>query len=374
MQIIAPIEEEIDVHEAPNRALFRLYMARLAHEASGGSDESWEAEARKQIHAVRSARERKAVTWLQRRSLWLATDEDAVRRRGPGRRKGYTLPAHVELGGLAESLSRVMKPKPGNYDYIMADAVEAHIDRALASGSETLLAEVLVAADANLHSIVILGHRAEAIGHCIRGAANLGDDLALDHLLGRLVEVAEDPKLGGVHELAEALRRGLVALRRFGGIEPARGLLEALSGVSAYTAAGTIELQSTVASGLVQLGEEGVAEALLSRLVAQIFDGSFDYVSRCEAGIAVASALRHWPNVARITHCGRFLAEIDVFRDTFTTNRYFDTHKILILEAIVDALADAQTRHTDQIQGFLDLEEHALRRRIIADWSALCGH
>ena len=56
-----------------------------------------------------------------------------------------------------------------------------------------------------------------------------------------------------------------------------------------------------------------------------------------------------------------------------TASRYFDTHKILILEAIVDSLADSRTRHSDRVQGFLDQEEHALRRRIVTDWSAVCG-
>jgi hypothetical protein len=237
-----------------------------------------------------------------------------------------------------------------------------------------LVAEVLGAAEPNLEGITILGHRAEAIGACIGAVASLGDDAALGRLLGRLVELAEDPRLGSVTQLVAAVRRGLVALRRFGGLEPARGLLDALSGVTAYTSGATIELLSTIASGLVQLGEERAAGVLLDRLIERIFDGSFDYVRRCEAGVAVAGALRHWPNVARIQRCSRFVAQIDVFRDTFTTNRYFETHKIRILEAVVDSLADAQTRHGDRVQGYLDLEEHALRRRIIADWSALCGH
>jgi hypothetical protein len=62
-----------------------------------------------------------------------------------------------------------------------------------------------------------------------------------------------------------------------------------------------------------------------------------------------------------------------VFRDTFTASRWFDTHRILMFEAIVDSLADSRTRHSDRVQGFLDHEEHALRRRIVRDWSALCG-
>jgi hypothetical protein len=67
------------------------------------------------------------------------------------------------------------------------------------------------------------------------------------------------------------------------------------------------------------------------------------------------------------------LTNLQAFRDTFTTSRYYDTHRLQILEAIVDSLADSRTRHSDRIQGFLDQEEHALRRRIFADWSALCG-
>ncbi|MCA9637272.1 MAG: hypothetical protein KC420_14700, partial [Myxococcales bacterium] len=120
-------------------------------------------------------------------------------------------------------------------------------------------------------------------------------------------------------------------------------------------------------------GEERLAEEIVDTLISRTVDGTFDYVSRCQAGLAVAGALRHWPNLPRIERCTRILRGIAVFRDTFTTNRYYETHKIMILEAIVDSLADAQTRQSDRIQGFLDLEEHALRRRIIADWSALCG-
>ncbi|HFE44184.1 MAG TPA: hypothetical protein ENJ18_01655, partial [Nannocystis exedens] len=66
IQIVAPIDLEIDVHEAPNRTLFRLYLARLAHEASGGSEASWDAEAGKQIDAISDDRHRKVVLWLQR--------------------------------------------------------------------------------------------------------------------------------------------------------------------------------------------------------------------------------------------------------------------------------------------------------------------
>ncbi|MCB9703779.1 MAG: hypothetical protein H6711_17920 [Myxococcales bacterium] len=368
-EIIARIDEEVDVHEAPNRALFRLYMARLAHESSGGSEETWAAEVGKQLDAVRGDKPRKAVAWLQRRSLWLRTAADE----GPRRRPTYGLPEHLDPAELAEHLAREMAPESGNFDYVIADAVDACLGRALASGSEALIGEVLEVAERGLEVIDILGHRAEAVGACIRAAGSLGDDALVGRLLDQLIEIARSPRLGTVHELVAAVQRGLVALRRFGGLEPARGLVDALARVDTYTAAGTIELLSTVAIGLVQLGEEGLAEEIVDTLISRTVDGTFDYVSRCQAGLAVAGALRHWPNLPRIERCTRILRGIAVFRDTFTTNRYYETHKIMILEAIVDSLADAQTRQSDRIQGFLDLEEHALRRRIIADWSALCG-
>jgi len=371
MQIIAPIDREIDVHEVPNRALFRLYMARLAHEASGGSDASWDAEAGKQIESVARDRYRKVVIWLQRRSLWLRLTGDP---QSSSVNPPYSLPEDFEIAELSDHLRREMAQESTNFDYVVAQAVDVCLQRALASGSEALISEVVAVAEPRLGDITILGHRAEAIGACIRAVANLGDDAALGRLLERLVDVAEDPKLGSVAQLVAAVRGGIVALRRFGGLEPARGLLQALSGVKAYTSSASIELLSTIASGLVQLGEERAAGLMLDRLIEQIFDGSFDYVHRCEAGIAVAGALRHWPNVARIERCRRFIEEIEVFRDTFTTSRYYETHKIRIIEAVVDSLADAQTRHSDRVQGFLDLEEHALRRRIFANWSVLCTH
>jgi hypothetical protein len=126
---------------------------------------------------------------------------------------------------------------------------------------------VLASAEPGLKGLTILSHRAEAIAACIHGAACLGDDLMLGRLLDALLAIARDPKLGSAQELTQATMRGLVALRRFGGVEPARALLEALAGVQARTSGDRIRLLSTVASGFVQLGEERSADALLEQLV-----------------------------------------------------------------------------------------------------------
>nr|WP_263429249.1 hypothetical protein [Nannocystis pusilla] len=370
-ELIAPIELEIDVHEVANRALFRLYMARLAHESSGGSAEVWAAEVARIAGGVREARAQQAVVWLQKRSMWLRTtpEEEAL----AGRTTRFKLPPGVDVGGLAEVVAREVSHGSRTFDYLIAEAVDVCVRRALASGSDAVVAEVLASAEPGLGNIQILSHRAEAVAACIHGAASLGDDAMLGRLLEALVNIARSDKLGSARELVRATQRGLTALRRFGGLEPARALLEALSRVHAYTSSDQISLLATVATGFVQIGEERVADEVLGTLCDQVLGGSLDYVTRAQGGLAVAGALRHWPNVTRIDRFRRFVAELHQFRDTFTTSRWFDTHKILILEAVVDSLADSRTRHSDRVQGFLDQEEHALRRRIVTDWSAVCG-
>ncbi|PCC71845.1 hypothetical protein SAMN02745121_03197 [Nannocystis exedens] len=369
-ELIAPVELEIDVHEVPNRALFRLYMARLAHESSGGSPEVWAAEVARTVESVRDPRMQQAVTWLQKRSMWLRTtyEEESA-----ARTTRFKLPAGVDVSGLADVVAREVSVGTRSYDYLIAEAVDVCVRRALASGSDAVVAEVLASAEPGLGNIQILSHRAEAVAACIHGAASLGDDAMLGRLLETLVNIARSEKLGSARELVRATQRGLAALRRFGGLEPARALLEALARVHAYTSSDQIALSATVATGFVQIGEERVADEVLDTLCTQVLGGSLDYVTRAQGGLAVAQALRHWPNMTRVERFRRFVAELAVFRDTFTASRYYDTHKILILEAIVDSLADSRTRHSDRVQGFLDQEEHALRRRIVTDWSAVCG-
>ncbi|WAS94874.1 hypothetical protein [Nannocystis punicea] len=370
-ELIAPVELELDVHEIPNRALFRLYMARLAHESSGGSPEVWAAEVGRIVESVRDARLQQAVLWLQKRSMWLRTTNEEESAASKGAR--YKLPQGVDVGGLAEVVAREVSIGTRTFDYLIAEAVDVCVRRALASGSDAVVAEVLASAEPGLGNIQILSHRAEAVAACIHGAASVGDDAMVGRLLETLVNIARSEKLGSARELVRATQRGLGALRRFGGLEPARGLLEALSRVHAYTSSDQILLSATVATGFVQIGEERVADEVLDTLCAQVLAGSLDYVTRAQGGLAVAQALRHWPNMTRVERFRRFIAALAVFRDTFTASRYYDTHKILILEAIVDSLADSRTRHSDRVQGFLDQEEHALRRRIVTDWSAVCG-
>ncbi|MBK6535925.1 MAG: hypothetical protein IPF99_42255 [Deltaproteobacteria bacterium] len=46
---------------------------------------------------------------------------------------------------------------------------------------------------------------------------------------------------------------------------------------------------------------------------------------------------------------------------------------MLMLERIVDTVADDVTFESDKVRGYLDEDEQSLRRRIIADWRSACG-
>lgn len=386
-RITASISEEIDVHDAPNQVLFRLYLARMAHEGTDDDDEAWAAERDSILRNVRVASVRKVATWLADRSAWLGP---GLEKAEPGRRLKQKLErriAAMERGlssqggpGLAASFDdlvsrqrdRVGQPLV-RYDYELAMAVERLVDMALRTGREETIAEALDAASAFLPRIGILGQRCRAIGACVRGASALGDPALAEPLLDMLVRVALDKKLTTAGDLARAAIPAVAALRRFGDEVAGRQLLEALESVVPYSAPVKLQLLASVAEGyqLIRLPRE--ADALVDRVMERVLVDRMDHVHRYLGGRAVARALRRWANPGRLPRCGRLLANLDLFRDTFTTSKHFATHKVLLLEQIIDSVADCETRQSDRIQRYLDLEEHAIRRRINSDWSAPCG-
>jgi hypothetical protein len=68
------------------------------------------------------------------------------------------------------------------------------------------------------------------------------------------------------------------------------------------------------------------------------------------------------------------LQGLDRFTDAFTArDKLYETYKVLMLERIVDTVADDVTFESDKVRGYLDEDEQSLRRRIIADWRSACG-
>jgi hypothetical protein len=77
----------------------------------------------------------------------------------------------------------------------------------------------------------------------------------------------------------------------------------------------------------------------------------------------------------RLPQVRRLLQGLDRFTDAYTASaqRIYETFKVLMLERIVDTVADDVTFESDTVRGYLDEDEQSLRRRIIADWRSACG-
>ncbi len=373
-ELVEPVEEELDVHDPPNRALYRLYLARMAHDASGGSEDAWAHEVSKIVSGLKDKTVKRAVESLRRRSSWLSVPGDAEQ---PPRVRTEVerAVARVEkdLGELRSVVEQLMTARGRFYDYEVVVALERIYRLALRSGSERLVAEFVERAARHVGAIQILSHRAQALGVCLQGASLIEHEELASQLLEELVEVARDRELGSVRDLLLAVKPALAALRRFGSLDTAGRLLAALEGVRTYSESGDIRLRAEVAAGYLQQGDPRRADTLIDVCLRSVLEHDLDYVGRYEAGAGVADALRRWPNVGRLERCQRLLGSLERFRDTFTTSRYFARHKVLMIERLVDSVADSQTRHSDRIQAYLDGEEHILRRRIIQDWSLLCG-
>jgi hypothetical protein len=372
--LIEPVEAEESVHELPNRLLFKLYRARYAQAVTQGDAAAWKSEVDAILATVKESRVKDRVEWLRTRSEWLRT-------RAPDDR-GAGLKPSVEraLASIEEAPDRAGAVLAGLLDddiyaYEKRAAVEQTLRVALRGGNDDLVAEVLRVASGRLQRVNLLGPRAEVIGACIRAAATLGDGAAVDRLLDEVVSLASAPDALSLRDLLLAVTPGLAALRKLGAGASARRFLDALEPVSLRGQREGIKLRAALADGFLQARDPERAEALIGECVDDVLDGALDHVGRYDAGVAVLAALRHWPNAARAQWCARLLAGLGRFTDSFTasTQRLYETHKVLIAERTVDAVVDDVTFRGDRVRAYLDEEEQVIRRRILADWRDACG-
>lgn len=370
--LVQEVERELPAHDRPNQALYRAYIARLAFESTEGDQRAWMDEVH-QIFAAADKDARRIATWFAKRSIWLGEPEvkdDPSLRTLIDR---LLSSAAEKKSGLGDTLAKLAHEVYRLADWELAAVIDKTMAIALSTGADAVVEEVLTIATAELRSIGILGHRVRAIAACLRGAATLEDHDETKELLQRIVEITRSKDVPWVGELLVAVRPCLSILRRLGADDEAVRLLEHLEPVQTRSKLDASLLASAIADGYMMLGDAEKADALLEISLGHAFDPSLDYVSRFEAATLAIDVLRHWPTQARSAHYERFLRGLDHFKDTFTASTYFATHRVLIVERIVDALADAETRQSDKVGAFLDLEEHAIRTRIIADWREVCG-
>ena len=134
-----------------------------------------------------------------------------------------------------------------------------------------------------------------------------------------------------------------------------------------------VRLVVALADGALFLGQSERASRLLDECEGLVLGGRLDPLARFEGAVALMGAMPHWELGERARRCERIFTSLEEFRDAFTVNRFYDTHRILLLERVIDALTDELTARGDRVQAWLDGHEQAVRRRLLADWSALCG-
>jgi hypothetical protein len=370
-ELVQPVEAELPAHDRPNRELFRLYLARMAHAASDSSDDAWKDEVRKLLSSLEGDAARRPVEWLRKRSDWLRDGE--VAEPEPWLRPNLQRELDAAEENIVKAgrvLGRVLEERE-YFDYEITSAVERLVRAALRTGNDGLIEEVVDTATARLGRIGILAHRAKAIGTCLEGAAAVGDLGSVHRLLDRIVDVAQAPRTPSVRALLQAVTPALLALRRLGASGSAEHFLRALEPVARAAPRESISLLAHVADGFLQLGDRARADAILDEAIERCLEPDLDYSERDAGAEAILRSSRHWPVGDRADRAARLLEDLEGFRDTFTVRVYFPTHQLLFLERMVDAMVDDVTFSSDRVRAFLDAEELATRRRVVEDWSAL---
>jgi hypothetical protein len=378
--IVAPVESELPVHDAANRVIFQLYLARMAHEATRGDAAAWAREVETALAAVKDARVKDRVAFLAKRSDWLrsASPTEALSTLRPAFARAVSEAEGFASGALiAERLGELLDQRVDQrelFDFEIAQVIERLLRAALRGGSDEGIAAVLAVAMPKVATrLRSPGRRVAATGECIKVAAALGDLGAVDALLesvASLTGAVQTPSdlLTGVHP-------SLAALRRLGAGASARRFLESLEPVAAKSVPGSLQVRASLAEGYLLLKDERRAKELIESTVDDVLSASLGHVDRYDAGAAALTALRHWPMEPRLALVRRLLQGIDRFTDAFTASaqRLYETFKVLMLERVVDTVADDVTFESDKVRGYLDEDEQAVRRRIITDWRAACG-
>jgi hypothetical protein len=373
--LLSPVEEEIVAHDAPNRTLLQLYRARYAHAATRADADAWKQEVDAALNAIKEPRVKDRVEWLRKRSEWLRTGvADAVGAAAKQSVERALAEAEAHPERSLDALTTLMDDR-SLFDFEARIVGQRMLRVGIRSGNDDLLADLLRATQLRLGRLSHPGHRAELIGECLRAAAVLHDGGGVDALLDAVVTLVRAPDAPATRDLLNAVTPGLAALRRLGAGDSARRFLDALVPSATRGQREGIRLRAALAEGFLLLRDTERADALLDEALDDALAEGLDHVGRHEAGTAVLAALRHWPTAGRTPRCRRVFEALPRFTDSFTasTQRVYETHKILIAERVVDALADEVTVADDRAHAWLADEEQSTRRKILADWREVCG-
>lgn len=371
------VEEELPVHDRPTGTLLRLYLARgTAYALEASADDQQKAEAQalwrdevKQITRGLNPVESRAVHVVRRWSRWLNADE--------------VIPTQTYLSG--EHLRRIhhaqADPQTGPevlgtlLDAAVAqsgavEAVHRLLNLAMSTGKDALITETAQAAYRRLDQrFVTPRSRMTVLGQLIGAAAMVGEGEGVAPLVEDLLVVM--PQISAVGDLLLAVTPALEAMRRVGITDQAAQFLHGLREVGERGHRLSAQVAGIAAEGYWMLQEGHIAREILEDTLEAILERPLDPVARFEGASAFADAVRPWPSTERAMWLTRLLMGLPAFRDSFTSRKYFEALKILMLERIVDTTTDTLSFASGRIRTWLEREEQAIRRRIIGDWRVL---
>ncbi len=366
--LTALVQEELPIHDEPVQRLARLYLARIGLDDSDPEERAlWDRLAEDVLDGADSSLRRRLESY-RNRSPWLGY---------PSRHETEFLPAgledridETEAAKLPDLLAELVDAG-GLYDSQLARATEAVMAAALRGGNEAAISQLVALAQRLTAELRIVVPRVRVAGAALEAAALIDQGDQVDLLLDHLVRLA--PELDQLGQLITPVNTAISALRRVGAGRTAGRCLKVLERLSTREHKDAARLGAAVARGWWLAGDPAHADETLANALRRVLRAERDYVARYEGAVAVAEALRSWSPSARQGRCEELLLNVDHFRDTFTTSRWFGALRLLLVERVVDVTSDARTFVSARLQGWLEAEEQAVRRRIVKDWRAVCG-
>ena len=359
------VEELLPLFDGPVRGLLRLYLGRLEGLGSDQPEALWQRAVSAAQQDLNST-ERQALTFSRRRSAWLGeglTVEEATEER-----VSHLAAPLATTPELAAEVLRAGVPML-KFDHQVAGLLEVTLHHALSTGREAVIDAVLAEADGLIDRLAIPAQRARALGATIGAAALAGDEDRVHTLLGQIVLQIND--MDSVGEMLHAVGPAMAAVRRVGFGAEADRFLEALVQVARRGHRESAKVAAFAADGYRLLGEALPAEQTLGLTDSLIYEASLDPIARFEAASVMLDTLRAWPATARELAGRKAMECLNIFQDRFTTRRYFELHKLLVVERVVDTLSDTRSFSSGRLKVWMEGEEQAVRRRIVADWRRL---
>jgi hypothetical protein len=383
-ELVQEVEEELPIHDLPNQILFRLYFARIAFNSSDSDPSEWKSIvettfAKRQKTGRNTAQlEREAfetdriVRWLQQRSLWLRVPEEPKVDRFPTPIVELLEKVQDQTSLASNTLEHAWLYET-EFDRSRIAVLKELLKITLESGKEESVLQLIAKTLSMIPQMTIVPCRMAAYNHCLRVATQLEQHDIIIKIYELLIPLAGDKNLSYAPELPEGFLLLLQGLLHTENKELLEVFFDMLASIRGCSESATLALHAAVARGMYTMGEHARAHSLLQRILYDTITSRLDPIGRFDAACALLNYLHYFPQPERSEYLMGIMKNVDIFRDTFSTRKYYFTHKVLLLEHLVDSIVDNTTHKRSIFHHYLDTEEHSFRRKLLQDWRSVCG-